>query len=113
MAEVNSIEQSPILYKSTYLYMELCDLAAKLRLEINYNQRAEMRNTIKLFRQKFYELYYLVRIQDQFDKDLKKEIEKWQTTSFKKDIPFKFYIDTLKLFDKLSISLEDLNIIKL
>lgn len=113
MAEVNSIEQSPILYKSTYLYMDLCDLAAKLRIEINYKQRAEMRNTIKLFRQKFYELYYLVRIQEMFDKDLKVEIEKWQKITFEKDIPFKFYLDTLKLFDKLSIALEDLNIIKL
>jgi hypothetical protein len=111
--DVTSLEFSPILYRLTYLYMELCGVVAQLQVHINYKQRPEMRDTMITFRRIFYELYYLVRIKEGVSQELVAKIEKWKRVSFQGDTPFQYYVDSIKLFDSLTKEMRGLDILKL
>ena len=113
MGDVTTVEYSPILFRLTEIYMNLCEVAADMRLQMNFKRRADMRESLTQFRRLFYELYYLVRIKEGFDEDLSKEIEEWQRVTFTSDVPMKFYLDSLSLFDRTTVVMKNMGLVKL
>lgn len=114
MGDVTSTAYSPILFRLTEIYMDLCSVTAKMRLQMNFKQRSEARESLKQFRGLFYEMYYLVRIKDGFDEDISRRIEAWQRVSFQNhDVPPQFYADSLKLFDDITVVMRNMGLVKL
>jgi len=114
VGDVTPTVYSPILFRLTEIYMNLCEVAARMRLQMNFRQKSDMRESLTQFRVLFYEMYYLVRIKEGFDEDLSKKIEAWQTVSFpSSDAPARFYTDSLKLFDDTTVVLKNMGLVKL
>ena len=112
MVDTQTIKQSPILTRSTELYIALCQLSARMQTQLNYNDLPALRETFKDFRYGMYELYYLLIDLYEFDPKLKIDIDKWSTVN---RIPVnkerEFYIESLNIFKNMKIELNRLTII--
>ena len=112
MVDTQTVKQSPILTRSTELYMVLCQLSAQMHTQLNYNDLPALRETFKDFRYCMYELYYLLIDLYEFDPTLKGNIDKWSMIN---KIPVKnergFYIESLDIFKNMKTELNRLSII--
>lgn len=114
MVDTQTVKQSPILKRSTELYLSLCQHAATIQTELNYNEMPELRNTFKAFRYCLYEIYFLLVDSYEFDSKLRSEIEEWSKinrVSNKKEK--EFYTNSLDLFKFLKSELNRLSIISI
>jgi len=114
MVDTQTVKQSPILTRSTELYMGLCRISATMQTQLNYNNMPELRESFKDFRYAMYELYYLLIDLYEFDPKLKVNIDKWSMIN---KIPVKkerdFYIESLNIFKSMKVELNRLSIISI
>ena len=106
MVDTQTVKQSPILTRSTELYMGLCQISATMQTQLNYNNMSGLRGTFKDFRYAMYELFYLVSDTKNFSEGLNKDIKKWRNTNFSKQRERGFYSDSLILFERFKLELE-------
>ncbi len=112
MVDTQTVKESPILTRSTELYMGLCQLSAQMHTQLNYNDLPALRETFKDFRYYMYELYYLLIDLYEFDPELKVSVDRWSTIN---KVPVKkereFYIESLNIFKNMKTELNRLSII--
>lgn len=72
-------------------------------MQINYNQKSELRNTFQTFRYCMIELYLLVKENKELkDNIILKKINKWRKINCLRIKDMRLYSDSLKLFDDFS-----------
>jgi len=102
MGDTTSIEQSPLLYKATFLYMDLCETASYIQTKLNNRQYADALGKLEHFRLMFSELYYLTQtmtdFSNKFDKDVQKTFAKWEKRVYSKENPIRYCRYTLDVF---------------
>lgn len=106
MVDTQTVKQSPILTRSTELYMCLCQISATMQTQLNYNNLPELRETFKTFRYTMYELFYLVSDTKNFNAGLNADIKKWRETNYPKQKERHFYAASLELFERFKLELE-------
>lgn len=81
-------------------------------MQINYNQKAELINTFKDFRYCMIELFLLIRLNKEVkDNKVLEKVNKWRKVQCLRITNFKFYSDSLDLFDEFSEVLSKNNIL--
>ncbi len=111
MVDTQTVGKTPIVKRSMELYLSVCQLAATMQTQINYNEMSEIRATFKDFRYCLYEMYYLLIDSYDFDTKLKSEFEKWSKINrISRKHEKEFYIESLNLFKFMK---EELNRIEL
>lgn len=112
MVDTQTVGSSPIIKRTTELYLSVCQLAATMQTQLNYNEMSELRLTFKDFRYCVYEMYYLLIDSYDFEDKLKTDIERWGAIN---RVPAKkercFYIESLDLFKFFKCELNRLSII--
>lgn len=86
--------------------MGLCQIAATMQTQLNYNNMPELRDTFKTFRYGMYELFYLVSDTKNFSEKLNTDIKKWRNTNFSKHKEKEYYSGSLLLFERFKLELE-------
>lgn len=112
MVDTQTVGKSPIIKRTTELYLSACQLAATMQTQLNYREMPEIRLTFKDFRYCMYEMYYLLIDSYDFDPKLRADLEKWgsvNTVHSKKEK--NFYIESLELFKFFKAELNRLSII--
>ena len=105
MTDTTTTPRTPQINRFVELHINLCHLSTQMNMQINYNQKAELRATFRTFRYCMIELYLLVKE----NKDLKenkvlKKINRWRKINCLKIKDMRFYSDSLNLFDEFSES---------
>lgn len=113
MSDVIDTQRNTITDNINDLYLYLCEIVSRIVTERGYNHPGETKNAMMEFRYNFIQFFYLIRVNENFDDNLEKEIEKWSRIWFKSSIPNKYYDDTIKLFNKTVMSVKKLGIIKI
>ena len=111
MVDTQTVGKTPIVKRSMELYLSVCQLAATMQTQINYNEMADIRLTFKDFRYCLYEMYYLLIDSYDFDEKLKTDVEKWSKVSkISRKNELGFYIESLGLFKFMKEELNRLGI---
>lgn len=96
----------------TFLYLDLCKIAATIKIQLKYKRNSEVRESFKIFRYCMYELFFLTENDKEFSEDVKNEFNTWDKTNFSKSNEFLYYSDSITVFQHLKAHLIKLKLIE-
>ena len=112
MTDTTTTPRTPQINRVVELHMSLCQLSTQMNMQINYNQKSELRATFRSFRYCMIELFLLVKENKELEDNIVlKKINKWRKLNCLKIKDMRLYSDSLKLFDEFSEVLYKSNIL--
>jgi hypothetical protein len=108
---VGKIEQ---VNRAAEVYFYLNQFATDMQIQISYNHRFELRDTLQNFKRCMIELYYIVRYNKALSTDvkLKRDLEIWIADDCARPISLSYCRRSLKLFDKFTEKLAMIGVVE-